>query len=65
MIDYNLVRFQLYIFVSHVVGTPLPPLCPPPNPLFPGNHRSDLLINILTSTYEWSFPFFFFEEDQP
>ena len=35
MIDYNLERFQLYIFVSHVVGTPLPPLCPPPTPPFP------------------------------
>ena len=35
MIDYNLVRFQLYIFVSHVVGTPPPPLCPPPTPPFP------------------------------
>ena len=35
MIVYNLVKFQLYIIVSRVVGAPIPPLCPPPIPPFP------------------------------
>ena len=35
MIVYNFVKFQLYIIVSHVVGTPLHPLCPLPTTPFP------------------------------
>ena len=53
MIVYNLVKFQLYIIVSHVVGAPLHPLCPPPPRLSPGNHQSVLFVYMLTSTYEW------------
>ena len=35
MIVYNLVKFQLYIIVSHVVGATLHPLCPPLTSPFP------------------------------
>ena len=55
MIVYNLVKFQLYVIVSHVVGTPLHPLCllpTPPFPLVATNLFS--LSTFLNSSYEWS-----------
>ena len=44
----NLVKLQLYIIISHVVGTPLHPYCPlpPPFPLATTDQFS------LSSTYE-------------
>ena len=60
MIVYNLVKFQLYIIVSHVVGAPLHPLCLPipPFPLVTTNQFS--LSTCLTSTYKWSHSEFVF-----
>ena len=55
MIVYNLVKFQLYIIFSHVVGAPLHPLCPPPN--------SEIFFRIISLII--SSPYFFIPPSHP